>query len=618
MRGHDHSAGPPGSPGPPGPPGPAGSAGSVTPRPARAPAPEEFLSPLWSDDPRRVGPFLLRGRLGAGGMGTVYLGHAHGQQPVAVKVIRADMASDPDFRRRFEREVAAMRRVESRFTAPLITADVGAPRPWLATAYVYGPTLRASVERNGPLPAESVLMLAAGVAEALLAIHGAGVIHRDLKPANVLLALDGPRVIDFGIARAADHSGSTTTGRIIGSPAYMSPEQARGERVDAASDVFALGSVLAFAATGRNAFGEGNTADVIYRVVREEPVLTGVGGDLRALIEACLTKAADQRPRPAEVLARCLAEPPTVAQTTTWLPVPVLAEISQRQRHPDVLVAPPALPAPRAPVGPGTPERPAPAALATPPAPAVTPARRPPRTAVAAVCVLAACTLAGALAATPARTILRPWELLPGRGDGSEAPADPPSRFSPAGAGSTAEPEHLPGTGPGPRPAEGATAGTPTSSPDPAAGGPAPNADTDTDADDRGGLPADGNRRPPPEGRRQTAPPSHQDQPSAFPWPQVPSPDPGPDHPAENPAPRPTTAAPTAGQVSPTPEEGSGTASPQPSPPASSHPTPSRSAAPAEPTELPAQTTTPEDGGGGDPPPQDVPPDPSAPADPQH
>ncbi|MEX5634551.1 serine/threonine-protein kinase [Parafrankia sp. FMc2] len=600
----------------------------VTPGPTRAPAPEEFLSPLWSDDPCRVGPFLLRGRLGAGGMGTVYLGHAHDRQPVAVKVIRADMASDPDFRRRFEREVAAMRRVESRFTAPLITADVGAPRPWLATAYVHGPTLRASVERNGPLPAESVLMLAAGVAEALLAIHGAGVIHRDLKPANVLLTLDGPRVIDFGIARAADHSGSTTTGRIIGSPAYMSPEQARGERVDAASDVFALGSVLAFAATGRNAFGEGNTADVIYRIVREKPVLTGVGGDLRGLIEACLAKVADQRPGPAEVLARCLAEPSTVAQTTTWLPVPVLAEISQRQRHPDVAVTPPALPAPRAPTGPGTPEKPAPAAAFVtpppPPAPPVTAARRPPRTAVAAVCVLAACALAGALTATPARTILRPWELLPGRGDGSEAPADPSSPFSPAGSGSTAVPERLPGAGPDPRPADGATAGAPTSSPDPAAGGPAPapnaGADADTDdRDDRDGLPADGDRQPPPEGQRQTAPPGHQDQPSAFPWPQVPSPDRDPDPPAENPSPRPTTAAPTAVQVSPTPEEGSGTAPPQPSPPPSSHPAPSRSAAPAEPTELPAPTTAPDDGdsGGGDPPSQDIPPDPSAHAGPQ-
>ncbi|WP_131802232.1 serine/threonine-protein kinase [Parafrankia soli] len=367
---------------------------------------DDFLAPLSADDPREIGPFRLRGRLGSGGMGAVYLGHSPGQRPVAVKVIRADMASDSEFRRRFEREVAAMGRVNSLFTAPLIAADVAADRPWLATAYIHGPTLRDSVLRNGPLPPSSLLRLAAGVTEALVAIHGAGVVHRDLKPANVLLAIDGPRVIDFGIARAADHAGSTTTGKVIGSPPYMSPEQARGERVDAASDVFALGSVLAFAATGRNAFGEGNTADVIYRVVRGEPELTGVDGDLRALIESCLAKAPQRRPTPAEILGRCHAQLGASPRPPSWLPVPVIAEISQRLRHPAVVDRP------------------------------TEPARRPVRGLVVAASVL---TTATVVAMTPARSVLTPWELLPSWGDGAQAPRAPSSPPPTPTAGGVAE-----------------------------------------------------------------------------------------------------------------------------------------------------------------------------------
>ncbi|WP_230202764.1 protein kinase domain-containing protein [Parafrankia discariae] len=367
---------------------------------------DDFLSPLDADDPREVGPFRLRGRLGSGGMGAVYLGHSPGQRPVAVKVIRADMASDGEFRRRFEREVAAMGRVNSLFTAPLIAADVIAARPWLATAYIHGPTLRDSVLRNGPLPPSSLLRLAAGVTEALVAIHGAGIVHRDLKPANVLLAIDGPRVIDFGIARAAEHAGSTTTGKIIGSPPYMSPEQARGERVDAASDVFALGSVLAFAATGRNAFGEGNTADVIYRVVREEPELTGVDRDLRALIESCLAKAPQRRPTPAEILGRCHAQLGASPRPPSWLPVPVIAEISQRLRHPAVV------------------DRPA------------EPAHRPARGLVVAASVLATAAI---VTMTPARGVLTPWELLPSWGDGAQAPRPPSSPPTTPTVGGVAE-----------------------------------------------------------------------------------------------------------------------------------------------------------------------------------
>ncbi|WP_131831033.1 serine/threonine-protein kinase [Frankia sp. CcI49] len=423
----------------------------------------EFVSPLTSDDPRVIGPFRIRGRLGAGGMGTVYLGHSPDRRPVAVKMIRADMASDRTFRRRFEREVAAMGRVESPFTAPLIAADVDAPLPWLATAYVHGPTLRDSVARNGPLPPASVATLAAGIARALVAIHAAGVIHRDLKPANVLLAVDGPRVIDFGIARAEFHSGTITTGRIVGSPAYMSPEQARSGRVDASSDVFALGSVLAFAATGRNAFGEGNTADVLYRVVREEPDLTGVDGALHALITSCLRKVPAQRPTPREILSGCHHQPSDSAQTTTWLPVPVLAEIDQRLRHPAVSdgpVEPGERPAPDAsdePVQPG--ERPAPDEPDAPDTPdtpdtrgelgssggsgpgervePIEPARpaRAGRHPLVGLCVLvgtAAATIAVIAVAPVGNRLPGPWDLR-GRGSHTETPG-------PAGVNGPGEP----------------------------------------------------------------------------------------------------------------------------------------------------------------------------------
>jgi eukaryotic-like serine/threonine-protein kinase len=197
---------------------------------------------LQPGDPERIGPYRVVGRLGSGGMGTVFLCRSAGGRPVAVKVIRADLASDREFRARFRREVEAARKVSGLYTALLVNADLDGPTPWLATAYVPGPSLADAVADHGPLPTASVFMLAAGLAESLVAIHAVGVVHRDLKPSNVLLADDGPRVIDFGISRAVEASALTRTGLVVGSPGFMSPEQAEGGQVDAPSDVFSLGA----------------------------------------------------------------------------------------------------------------------------------------------------------------------------------------------------------------------------------------------------------------------------------------------------------------------------------------------------------------------------------------
>jgi len=268
-------------------------------------------------DPELIGPYRLRGRLGAGGMGRVYLGLSPGGRAVAVKVIRAELAQDPEFRARFRREVTVARTVSGLYTAPVLDADADGPEPWLATAYVPGPSLADAVTRHGPLPAASVLMLAAGLAEALSAIHGAGVVHRDLKPANVLLAVDGPRVIDFGISRAGEASALTHTGLVVGSPGFMSPEQAEGREAGPPSDVFSLGAVLAFAATGQGPFGSGSTPALVYRVVHNPPDLDLVPAGIRPLVERCLAKDPAARPTAATLLAGA-AYP-----VQDWLPEPV-------------------------------------------------------------------------------------------------------------------------------------------------------------------------------------------------------------------------------------------------------------------------------------------------------
>ena len=269
-------------------------------------------------DPRQVGRYWLLGRLGGGGMGEVFLGRSPGGRLVAVKIVRSELASQADFRRRFAREVAAARTVSGLFTAPVVDADPDAPVPWLATAYVPGLSLADTVTRHGPLPAESVLALAAGLAEGLGAIHAAGIVHRDLKPSNVLLAEDGPRVIDFGISRAAEATMLTGTGVVFGSPSFMSPEQARGLRVGPASDVFSLGAVLTFAATGRGPFGSGSSATLLYRVVFTPPDTSGLATEFRPLVERCLAKDPEQRPTTNQLLAELDTPPPAAG----WLPAP--------------------------------------------------------------------------------------------------------------------------------------------------------------------------------------------------------------------------------------------------------------------------------------------------------
>ena len=275
-----------------------------------------MLNELQPGDPAQIGPYKLTAVLGTGGMGRVYLGWSAGGRPVAVKVIRPELAADAEFRARFRREVEAARTMNGVHTAPLVDADLEGPVPWLATAYVSGPSLAEAVTSYGPLPAGSLLALAAGLAEALAAIHAAGLIHRDLKPSNVLLAPDGPRVIDFGISRAADTTSLTNTGQSMGSPGYLSPEQAIGRQVGPPTDIFSLGAVLTFAASGNGPFGEGSLAALVYRVVHEPPSLEGVPAELCALIQRCLAKEPDDRPTASELLSD-LAD---VRPGAEWLP----------------------------------------------------------------------------------------------------------------------------------------------------------------------------------------------------------------------------------------------------------------------------------------------------------
>lgn len=288
------------------------------------------MRPLDVDEPTVVGPYRLLGRLGSGGMGRVYLGRSAGGRTVAVKIVHPHFALDEEFRARFRREVEAARRVGGAWTAPVLDADPGARVPWVATAYAAGPSLSAAVADVGPLPAHTVRALGAGLAEALAAVHELGLVHRDVKPSNVLLTLDGPLLIDFGIARATDGTASlTSTGVSIGSPGYMSPEQILGKGVTGAADVFSLGAVLAYAATGRPPFPGDSSAALLYKVVHEEPELGLLDGELRGLTAECLAKDPGARPAPAELARRLAPEGAARLVAGGWLPGALVEQVSR-------------------------------------------------------------------------------------------------------------------------------------------------------------------------------------------------------------------------------------------------------------------------------------------------
>lgn len=287
------------------------------------------IEPPGQGSPRRIGAFRVLGRLGDGATAEVYLAAGPSGRAVAVKVIRAQFARDPLFRRRFARELAAARTVQGTYSAAVVGADPHAERPWMASEYLPGPSLAQVVANNGPLPARVVLAMAAGIAEALRVFHAAGVVHRDLKPTNVILTGQGPKVIDFGIAQCFDGTTLTATGVQLGTAGFTAPEQAEGRRVTPAADIFALGCTLAVAATGRSPFGDGASTSVLYRIVHNEPdeeALACADKQLRDLIKRCLSKDPERRPAPEQIVAQCagltLTEP-------GWLPGSIAAQAAR-------------------------------------------------------------------------------------------------------------------------------------------------------------------------------------------------------------------------------------------------------------------------------------------------
>lgn len=296
------------------------------------------ITPLRRSDPRGIGPFRLLGRLGGGAMGQVYLGMSRAGRPVSVKVVHPHLAEDQHFRRRFAAEVSAVRRVHGIYTPAVVDADPGADLPWMATAYVAGPSLQDVVETDGPLPPDTVLRLAAGVAEALNAIHHAGVLHRDLKPANVLLGADGPNVIDFGVSFIAGGTSLTQTGTQVGTAPFLAPEQLTGGPVTGAADVFSLGSLLAYAATGSPPFGDGSPGEVLYRIVHSAPdpdALDVRSGPLREVIVCCLDKDPDNRPTPERIVELCSVDRPS----WRWLPAATADRTARSRAAANALVS---------------------------------------------------------------------------------------------------------------------------------------------------------------------------------------------------------------------------------------------------------------------------------------
>ncbi|MGA6158886.1 protein kinase domain-containing protein [Stenotrophomonas sp. NPDC087984] len=316
------------------------------------------MEDLGAEDPRWIGEYRLLRRLGAGGMGRVFLAHSSRGRTVAVKLVQTELAQQAEFRRRFKQEVRAAQRVGGAWTAPVLDADTEAATPWVATGYIAGPSLHAIVSESGRLPERTVRILAHGLTQALRDIHDAGLVHRDLKPSNVLVTIDGPRVIDFGIARALETVTDgilTRSGAVVGSPGFMSPEQVRGERVTPASDVFCLGSVLAYAATGRQPFGTANSGvhAVMYRIAQEEADLEGLPEGLRDLVTDCLKKAPDDRPSLEALLDRTAGAD---EDGEPWLPGGLVAQLG---RHAVQLLEVETPAGPGVPAVPGMPARPA-------------------------------------------------------------------------------------------------------------------------------------------------------------------------------------------------------------------------------------------------------------------
>ena len=304
------------------------------------------LEPLRRWDPERIGPYALLGRLGAGAMGQVFLGRSTAGRLVAVKTIKIEFAEEAGFRSRFAHEVAAARRVSGVFTAAVVAADADADVPWLATAYVPAPSLTELVRTTGPLPVAATRWLAAGCAEALESIHIAGLVHRDLKPSNVLVSPDGPRVIDFGVARAAERIQLTVTRGAVGTPAYMAPEQARDTRqASAASDMFSLGATLVYAATGHAPYQGETVMDVLVRLATEPPDLAGLPGELTELVTSCLERSPRNRPTSAGLLSQLgpfVAGPGAHNGHHAYLTAPAMALIGEYQHGPQLAAQPPA------------------------------------------------------------------------------------------------------------------------------------------------------------------------------------------------------------------------------------------------------------------------------------
>ncbi|AUG76474.1 serine/threonine protein kinase [Kitasatospora sp. MMS16-BH015] len=422
------------------------------------------MPPLRPDDPREVAGYQLLRRIGEGGMGAVYLSRTRGGQPVAVKVIRGEYARDEEFRRRFQQEVAAARLVQGYHVVPVVDHDATGATPWLACRYVPGLALDEVLDRFGPLPTETVLQLIGCAAEALRAVHAAGVIHRDLKPGNVLLGADGPWVIDFGIARAADATQLTRSGGLIGTPQYMSPEHALGEPLTGASDVFSLGLIAAVAATGRHPYGDSGAITLATRIANTEarpPSLADYPAELRPLLERCLAADPADRATPAEIAALCeAAAGRPLRDFDRWLPPAPATAIAQREAAvqralatdatlppgytPTVLSAPAHHPAPAAPPGHYAAAPTATAAPAPhpgyPPAPVTPPTSRRRRQRIIGAAV-AAVVLAGVVYSatnsdkTPGTTGGQPTAGAPTGAHGTTPAAVPPAvkvRYGPA------------------------------------------------------------------------------------------------------------------------------------------------------------------------------------------